>query len=204
MAQLPQQWKGKTVIVAASGPSLAGLAPMILKRNCDGVPSIAVNTSFRLIENADVLFAGDLQWWKFHYKEIGTRGFRGALWTIDHAATRYPGVQRVKAVHRPGIGVEHIYSNGNSGMQAVNLAFLFGSRRVLLAGFDMKLGPEGEKHWHADHPHPMVQGQQFGEWIHKANFVAADAKRLGLEIINCTPGSALTMFPMSTLEKELA
>lgn len=200
---LTQKFKGKKVVIAASGPSLPSLLTLPLHVNFES-PIVAVNTSFRLLPNADVLYAGDLQWWKFHYDEIGRRGFKGELWTVDHAATRYPGVQRIKSAHAPGLGLTKIHTNGNSGFSAINLAYLMGARIVLLIGFDMKLGPEGQKHWHADYPTGMVQGQQFGDWIHKGATLAKDAERNGLEIINCTPGSALSCFPMSTLEQELA
>ena len=44
------------------------------------------------------------------------------------------------------------------------------------------------------------------EYINKLEKVveAADLKAEGVEVINCTPGSALTCFPMGDLEQELA
>ncbi len=69
---------------------------------------------------------------------------------------------------------------------------------------DMQTGPHGEKHWHADHPKPMVQGQMFEEWIKKMGVLAKDLKAEGIEVVNCTPGSALKHFPMGDLEQELA
>ena len=94
--------------------------------------------------------------------------------------------------------------NGNSGAGAINLAYHFGARRILLIGMDMKPGANGEKHWHPDHPKPMVQGQQFEEWRLKMGVLAKDLAAEGVTVINCTPGSALTCFPMSDLEQELA
>ena len=75
------------------------------------------------------------------------------------------------------------------------------SKEVL--GFDMKLGPSGEKHWHPDHPGVNMQGACFGEWLHKFEPLAKDLKDAGCIVVNCTPGSALTCFPVSTIEKEL-
>ena len=68
---------------------------------------------------------------------------------------------------------------------------------------DMKLGPNGEKHRHGDHEKPLVQAQLFEEWRHKGKKLAEDLAEHKCEVINCTPGSALEWFPMSTIEKEL-
>ena len=37
----------------------------------------------------------------------------------------------------------------------------------------------------------------------KFEFIAKDAKALGLDIINCTPGSALTLFPTQPITEAL-
>jgi len=202
--KIPQRWKDRTVVIAASGHSMGETASQIHHRRVHGAPFVLVvtNTTYRLFPYADVLYGGDMLWWKHMHKEV-ERNFKGEKWTQDHSAAQRYGLQRIKGINKSGLGTQYVHINGNTGFQAINLAYLFGSRRVLLTGFDMKLGPKGEKHWHADHPAPMVQGQTFGEWIHKAATMAKDAQRLGLEIVNCTPGSALTCWPVSTLEIEL-
>jgi hypothetical protein len=105
-----------------------------------------------------------------------------------------------------GVGLskaDFAYANGNSGFEAINLAYLTGARRVLLVGFDMKPGPSGERHWHDDHPAPLLQFQPFDDWIRNAVKLAAECTTAGLEVINCTPGSALTAFAMGDLKEEL-
>jgi len=125
------------------------------------------------------------------------RVFPGKLWTQDNsAAARWPKLNRMKGVNREGLGKNMIHINGNSGVQALNLAYLFGSRRIILLGFDMKLGPNGERHHHADHPAPMVQNQTFEEWLHKLNKVARDLEVEKCEVLNATPGSAMQCFPV--------
>ena len=53
----------------------------------------------------------------------------------------------------------------------------------------MKPGPNGEKHWHPDHPKPLVQGQQFRRVAQEDGCVlAADLKTEGVTVVNCTPG----------------
>lgn len=163
---------------------------------------LAVNTTYKRFPYADALYAGDFLWWKSNHKEVFTT-FKGEKWTQDHTSAERYGVNRIKGVNKSGLGTQFLHINGNSGFQAINLAYLFGARRILLIGFDMKLGPKGEKHWHPDHPAPMVQGQTFGEWMHKGAVLAKDLLAAGCDVVNCTPGSAMSCFRMGELEKEL-
>ena len=179
-------------------------ADQIVKVKCASVKAIVVNNTWELFHSADVLYACDFLWWKVSYDRVA-KEFGGGLWTQDRATgERWPKIRCLRNEAREGLGQEAIRTNGNGGAGAINLAYLFGCRRILLLGFDMKLGPKGEKHWHADHPKPLVQSQTFEEWRHKMRRIAGDAKTLGCEIINCTPGSALEVFPRSTIEKELS
>ena len=188
-------------MVLASGPSLTLDQVEIVERA--PVKTIAVNSTWRLID-ADVLYACDYLWWKVCIAEFKAAKRRSAMWTQDRSAAERWGLNWVRQDSRPGLGNPGLRTNGNSGMGAINLAYLFGARRILLLGMDMKLGPKGEKHWHGDHPKPLVQGLVFNDWIHKARDLTKGLKAEKIEVINCTPGSALQCFPMGDLEKELS
>lgn len=194
-------WSGRTAVVIASGPSLT--SEQCAEAHASLAPAVAVNTAYLMAPFADVYYAGDFLLWKTHYRRMLDAKYPGTqLWTCDPAAAERYQLHRWKGVNKEGIGEQLIYLNGNSGAQAINLAYLFGARRILLLGFTMR-EIDGKKHFHGDHEAPLVQKQLFGEWMHKMARVAADAKRLGVEIINCDPLSAMTCFPMSTIEKEL-
>lgn len=196
-------WAGQTCVVLASGPSLTD--EQVIAVDDAKVNTIAINTTaLRRYLYPTVCYGGDFLFWKTYKQQVALQNPRAALWTCDRTATERYGLNWVKGVNALGLGAgPHIHTNGNSGAQAINLAYLFGCRRILLLGFDMKLGPKGEKHWHPDHPSPLMQGQTFGDWLHKFNHLAVDLKKGSCSVVNCTPGSALTCFPMSTVEKEL-
>lgn len=199
-SKLPD-WRGHTAVVLASGPSLT----LEQCRLVEAAPAktIAVNSTWRLID-ADVLFAVDYLFFKVCLPEFRAAKRRAAVWTQDRSAAERWGLNWVRQDSRPGLGDPGLRTNGNSGMGAINLAYLFGARRVLLVGMDMTLGPKGEKHHHADHPKPLVQGLVFSEWLHKGRDLAKGLKVAGVEVVNCTPGSALQCFPMGDLAAELA
>jgi len=121
---------------------------------------------------------------------------------VDSSAAEQYQCGRWPGRNTNGLGADVVHLNGNSGAQAINLAFLFGARKIVLLGFTMReIG--GQKHFHGDHEKPLVQTQQFAEWIHRMNFVANDAHRMGCDIVNCDPLSALQCFRMGDLESEL-
>lgn len=157
---------------------------------------VVTNTTFRLVPWADVVYGCDFLWWKSHAVEVSKTAPKMSRWTQDKASAERYGVNLVRNEALPGSSLTGLRVNGNSGAGAINLAVLFGARKIMLLGFDMHEGPSGEKHWHVDHPSPCVQKQLFSEWLHKFDAVAKDLKTLGVEVVNATPGSALKCFPM--------
>jgi hypothetical protein len=89
---------------------------------------------------------------------------------------------------------------GNSGHQAVNLAYHIGCRRIVLLGFDMQ--PGAPMHWHGNHPAGLNNGGNFPEWRHAMHQMAADLAEDGIELINASRETALTV-PRMTLQEVL-
>jgi hypothetical protein len=181
----------KTLIVIASGPSLT--QEQVDAAIKSPYETIAVNGAYQIAPTADYLYAGDYMFWKLHIAEIKAK-FKGKLITQDNSASSRFNLTRIRGTNRDGLGKGVIHLNGNSGVQALNLAFVWGARRIILLGMDMKLGPKGERHFHANHPHPAVQNQVFSEWLHKLEKVAKDLRAEKCEVIDCTVGGAITCF----------
>lgn len=194
-------WRGHSVVVVASGPSLTDEQITLIEHSV--VFTIAVNNSYAKLQHPDVVYACDYLWWKLNHMKVKQNIPRRQLWTQDRAAAEQFQLSHIQWEGKDGLGKRGLRVNGNSGAGAINLAYHFGARRILLVGMDMKPGPNGEKHWHPDHPKPLVQGQQFEEWRKKMGVLAVDLKTEGVTVVNCTPGSALTCFPMGDLEQEL-
>jgi hypothetical protein len=71
---------------------------------------------------------------------------------------------------------------------------------MILLGFDM----HGD-HWHGKHeglpnPNPAL----FADWIQRFAVLATDLEAEGVEVVNCSPGTALRCFPTADLETALA
>jgi hypothetical protein len=189
-------------VVAATGPSLT----VEVAEACRGQHVIAVNDAYRLMPYAEVLYACDAVWWAVHE---GCPGFAGERWS-----SHQPGAnEKLTVAERYGINLVRggdgnefsmdpsvIHYGSNSGFQAINLAIHLGARRIVLVGFDMR--NDGPKHFFGDHPDPMYTRVEFESLI--PNFAqAAKALPREITIVNCTPGSRLTCFPMVPLEEML-
>lgn len=192
-------------VVAASGPSLNGETAEV----CKDLPVVAVNDAYRLFPFADVLYGCDGRWWDHHY---GCKEFAGERWS-SHGDRSHNEKRDVAERHglslvrgRDGEGFSFdpafIHYGDNSGFQAVNLAihFLGGIGRVVLVGFDMRM-VAGKRHFFGEHP-PTLTQTSVGYSLWPKRFEKA-SKMLppGIEIVNATPESALTCFPIMDLQQ---
>lgn len=199
--------------MAATGPSLT----REVAEACKGQRVIAVSDAYRLLPFADALYSCDARWWDAHN---GVPGFKGEKWSCHGSDTynnKIPtaekyGLKLVAGESGEGFSFEPslIHYGSNSGFQAINLALQFGCKRVVLVGFDMRIVPtkEGEsaakamRHFFGDHPSGLSNCADYGKFI-PAFKEAARKLPEGIEIINCTPGSALTCFKMAALADAL-
>lgn len=137
-----------------------------------------------------------------HYKNV-KKVFNGLSYTIDDI--KYPNhnprgeydLVRVRSVQRGDLGASSIHygvcGGGNSGYQAVNLAYILGAKTILLLGFDM----HGD-HYFGQHQKPLRNGSPFNLFIESFKTITKD-----VEIINCTRHSALHCFPEMSIDHVL-
>jgi hypothetical protein len=197
---MDRRWEGRTVAVVASGPSLKGADLGAL----EGIPTIAVNDSWRLVPFAQVLYAADREWWEYHK---GVPQFQGEKWTQHKGAKQWParaaemGLRVIRSAPLPGLSCEPslIHTGANSAYQVLNLAVLAGASRVLLLGCDMK-GP----HWFGKHPGKLHRPSPYSRFRKAFEGVAPQLVQLGVEVINCSPISAIQAYPKMPLEEALA
>lgn len=201
-------WQG-TVVILASGPSLTEAQCEHVRdwHQSGGGRVIAINHTHRRAPWADVLYACDGSWWRYHYAEV-RRVFKGQLWTQDaHAAKTYNihhivsergvGLSRDPKVIYQGGGVR---GAGNSGYQAMNLAFHWGVKRIVLLGYDMKIC-DGKKNWHE--PHVLATVSPYESWVRNYIPLAVDLDAEGVTVVNATPGTALDCFQKVRIEEAL-
>ncbi len=135
-----------------------------------------------------------------YYPQV--RGLGPELWTQDVKAHQQFGINWAPANRGEGLGREFIHWGANSGYQAINLAYLWGARRIILLGYDCKQ-IEGKAHWFGQHPQGLNRHQPLETWRRNFPQLAADLAAEGVEVLNCSPDSALECFRKVPLEAAL-
>lgn len=175
-----------TVVCLASGPSLT-------REDAERARlyrTIVVNTTFRMAPWADYLFAGDFGWWNHYRKEV-KKVFLGECWTGNERAAKLFGLNHIRQKNQRGLSREKglIHSGGNSGYGAMELAYQFGARRIVLLGYDMQW-TDGKSHWHGDHER-LSNRNCFPRWIESIESTAEELSKIGVEVLNATRQTAI-------------
>lgn len=103
----------------------------------------------------------------------------------------------------PKPGSPEIQQGRSSGHTAVSLAIAMGAKRVLLVGYDMQV-VNGREHHHTEYKGPRDLNIYHNEFQRGFNGWNEAAKASGVEILNCTHGSAVTEFPFADLDEVLS
>lgn len=200
------RWKGETVAIIASGPSLTSdqVAAIELAHRAGKCKVIAVNNNILKAPFSDVMYARDWDWWVGYAGQW--KAFTGEKWTGDRRASVQFDLKYVP--ERKGRGLcrsrGRIHSGKNSGHQAMGLAYWFGVSRMLLVGFDMQ-STNGETHWFGKHKGDLNNPTQGGmkAWRGYMEDLANDLETEHIEVINCSKQTALTCFKRGDITTEL-
>lgn len=190
-------WPGATVVCLGGGSSLTQADVDA----CRGrVRVIAINNAYQLAPWADVLYACDHQWWKWNQ---GVPEFPGLKFSITAKPGAWPRVHILGNAGIDGLSLDPrmVCTGHDSGYQAINLAVHLGAVRVLLLGYDMQRGPNGELHWHPPH---RQGGVPFRLFLGSYPTIARPLREAGVEVLNCSRRTALPTFRLESLETALA
>ncbi len=164
---------------------------------------IAISDAYRLAPWADVLYSCDAKWWEHHQ---GVATFPGLKFAVEARAGRWPGVQILQNTGFSGLEMmpTGVRTGANSGMQAINLAVHLGARRIVLLGYDMRPAADGRTHWFGRHPGTLHRCSPYERFMAAIATLAAPLREIGVEVLNASRQTALTVFPRVSLEEALA
>jgi hypothetical protein len=168
--------------------------------------TIAVNSSYKLAPDATLLYAADAKWYGWHKgavapHKVGAESYPAFTGKLKYCMSRtpwYPDVQILRRGPMSGLSLDpaKVALGHNGGFQAINVAVHFGATKIVLLGLDMR-----GRHFHAEHTDRTVP--PFAVCLQRFATLVEPLKAAGVEVINCTPKSALTVFPMMSLSKAL-
>lgn len=167
--------------VLATGQSLTQEQADAVKGRCQVV---AVSDAYKFAPWSNALASCDASWWKNNPE---AQDFAGRKFTTAPDWQGLSGLERV-----PGVA-----SGTNSGLLGLMVAVQLGATTILMLGYDMH-----GTHFFGAHPEPLRNPNAARFDVFKKQFERY--KPRGVEIINCTPGSALRAYPMGDLHASLA
>ena len=194
-------WAGQRCFIIGGGKSLTGFDFETLR----GENIIAINRAVEYAPFAEIMFSMDSRLYTW-YKGRGGRklpddayekfnAYRGLrIWTDHKEASFENDVLLVKFIGCNGLLTslrEGIYTGGNSGYAAIQLAVGLGSKEIYLLGYDM----DKKGNFHSGYPSGTNGDPEVMGWIEGMNKLAPKLEAAGIQVINMNPKSKLRCFP---------
>lgn len=199
----------KTIVCIGTGPSLDA-------RQVEAARDIGdlyvCNDAYKLAPDAALIHACNKEWWDVRWGEVFDLSSRKTT-IFRETADRY-GIEYVPGRWFDGLSEAPAVSYGHSaGFQLLNLAYHAKPDRILLLGYDMRYAEDYDgknkrigstpRHFFGEYPKelqhwPSAQVKA-GVHVELVGLYRAVAKQNLVEIINCTPGSALDCFQMADI-----
>lgn len=215
VAAFDQSWwpdlTGQTGCILASGPSMS-------REQCDAILGtdwyvLAINSTWRIAPWVPAIYGCDWQWWAGSaapgagdyagLRVIGYLPKRGGNPYVPDELTEAAGAMRFLPVQ---VGHNQLLWDGrsigsgcNGAFQAANWLARCGISRLILLGVDCH-SPDAR--WHGRHVHTgasIPDAAALRGWVRAWNEAAGDFAAHGIEVVNCTPGSAVGCFRRSSL-----
>jgi hypothetical protein len=196
---VPPVWSGETCFIVGGGVSVETQPVERLR----GHKVIALNSSYERVPFADYLLFADTRWYRVHESRPAFRAFTGQLVTCSPHVDD-PRVWRLRRMNPPGLAQEldTVVMRRTVMAAAMNLATHLGVARIVALGLDGK-ETDGRSHHHEPHPWPQKEGCWGEQQDDLADLVVPLAER-GIVVVNASPGTAVDLWPVTTLERELS
>ena len=198
-----------TCYIIGGGPSLIGFDWSRLDKNKF---VIAINRSYEVLPNAQIVYFTDRDYWLRHKNAMLKHSgqlMRGAL--NPAIEEQHPRVSMFKLTGKGGLEYKSccLKHGSNSVYAAINLAAVhLKFKRIYLFGVDMKWKRENGKkhmtHWHDGHKR-IDSENAYKSFMAAYQTIAEPLKQLGVEVFNANTkeGTNLRVFPIVTIDEAL-
>lgn len=204
-------WTGEPAYIIGGGPSLAGFEFGRLRGRGR---VIAINRAYEFAPFADILFFMDNGFYQWVHDGTLFPGcleawnaFQGYRVFLNIIGREYGDVYSIRSLGRVGLSSslkQGIYHGNNSGVGAVNLAFILKANPIYLLGIDCKIDPTTKAaHFHSGYTRRPMGGAAFKSFQTDFARLARFTSRTSFSIINLNPNSGVRNFPFSTIDEVL-
>jgi hypothetical protein len=205
------KFKDQTVIVAGTGPSLT--QDVCILCNNSGLPIYGCNNTWTAL-NLDVFLACNPEYYDHYWERIRFNPMKKYTW--DKATAEKYGINYIAGRWADGLSTDpnFIHYHHGAGPQILNVALHHGFQRMLLVGWDMRYPGKIDRYNFTEKRHFFGEDSltkkhypntgpngEFTGLIKEMETIKPE--EYGIEIINCTPNSAMTCFPFGNLKDYL-
>ena len=196
----------------ATGPSVT--QEQVDTARDKGFTLYACNNAIQLAPDAKLLYGCNLAWWEHYWHEV--RDLPCDKWTTNIEAAGKYDLNWIAEKFIWGLSEDpNVISHGHgSGFSLVSMAHRAGADQIILLGYDLKYAPDYDphnrypgstpRHFFGEYPHKMQHwpSAQVKKGLHVELLeLYRSVHRQGLvEIINCTPDSAIDCFERIPIE----
>ena len=173
---------------------------------------IGINAAYRIGSWMDIIFFGDNRFFLENQRHL--LAYPKIKVTCNPNTKTEPAARYIKIMARDGRHPQGITErkgfvswNKNSGAASLSLACQMGARQIILLGFDMDTDSKARQHWHSAYKSAntkkIPRKLSFRRHLLCWPMIARDARRLGVEVLNCSVRSAIRELRKVKLEDVL-
>ena len=197
---VPKLFPNETIYIIGGGPSLKNFD----FRTLVGKKTIAINKAIIYHPTADVLYWTDGRFYTWFKNEVDN--YKGLKFALKPGSQYTADIQVLRKGKPHGIEEDpEVLAHGfNSGHAAINLAYHLGAVRIILLGFDMINNGE-QTHFHDGYPTRAAGNKMYQDkFLPGFKQLNSEIRNKGIEILNASPHSKLTVFPKITIQQALS
>jgi hypothetical protein len=176
---------------------------------------IGINVSYLIGDWIDMVFFGDSQFYQINRDKLAI--FPGLKVSCHPMMTNHPWVKYLATDTKRSKGISFnpakVSWNCNSGAAAISVAVNSGAKKIILVGFDMNTGEDKSRHWHNLYAKTETRKNlgkngraipiPFARHLEGFPAIARDAASKGIEIINASPTSSITVLKKCSVQELL-
>ena len=150
---------------------------------------IGVNDSAIRLPRCDLVVSMDRKWAEYRYDRL--RQMRAPAYirrsALQNIRDKWPWLNSFECDHTSSTFSDQpgVLNGTNSGLCAFNLAWQMRPEKILLFGFDMKRGPNGEAYWYKPYPWSekgATSSGKYAAWSKQFSRAAKQCKAAGIEV----------------------
>ena len=172
------------------------------------------NNAYQLAPDAKLLYSVNYSWWQHYWDEV--KDLPCEKWSTNKAVCEDFDVNWIDETYAEGLSTNPkiLHHGHGSGYSLLGMAYHKGYRRILLLGYDCKYAPDYDgkqkkigkspRHFFGEYPPSMQHWPSVmvrkGIHVELRYLYGTIAKQGLVEVLNCTPGSAIDCFPRKRID----